>query len=275
MTVRSTNEVLKNNHKLGAGLAVIGILAGFLAMIFIAQIYIPVVEGKILEGRPDEAITVRIVYALMGWVGMTGGAIWSVSLYGFLNQKDWAWSLGVGAATMQILSGFFPMIPAGSINMFSPTLWVILIAFALWFGMMWIGGVKGKIVLLAFITGMAYVMTFIDGVGGISRYQTVKMPFTIGMYAMGQMVCWLAAAAWVVFIVSLVSGKQNTFVVGILAASLSIYGGIPVGITDVVRLGRFSMFLPGPLLSALILVIILLPGPKKMIGDWISENNPA
>ena len=266
---------LKNNHKLGAVLAVIGILVGFLAMVLIARIYIPVVEGKILEGRPDEAITVRIVYALMGWVGMTGGAIWSVALYGFVNQKDWAWSLGVGAATMQLLSGFFPMIPAGSINMFSPTLWVILIAFALWFGMMWIGGVKGKIVLLAFITGMAYVMTFIDGVGGISRYQTVKLPFTIGMYAMGQMVCWLAAAAWVVFIVYLVSGKQKTFVVGILAASLSIYGGIPVGITDVVRLGRFSMFLPGPLLSALILVFILLPGPKKMIEDWISEKNPA
>lgn len=176
---------------------------------------------------------------------------------------------------MQILSGFFPMIPAGSIGLFSPTLWVILIAFALWFGMMWIGGVQGKIVLLAFFTGMAYVMTFIDGVGGISRYQTVKLPFTIGMYAMGQMVCWLAAAAWVVFIVSLVSGKENTFTVGILAAALSIYGGIPVGITDVFRLGRFSMFLPGPLLSTLILVIILLPGPKKMIEGWISENRPV
>lgn len=266
---------LKNNHKLGIALSVIGILVGFLAMTLIACIYMPVVEGKILEGRPDEAITVRIVYALMGWIGMAGGAIWGVSLFGFLNKKVWAWSLGVGAATLQILSGFFPMIPAGSIGMFSPTLWVILIALALWFGMMWVGGVKGKIILLALITGMAYVMTFIDGVGGISRYQTVKIPFTIGMYAMGQMVCWLAAAAWVVFIVYLASGNPRTITTGILAAGLSIYGGIPVGITDVVRLGRFSMFLPGPILSLIILVIILLPGPNKMINDWISENNPA
>jgi len=265
-------KYFKDNQKVGAILSVVGILVGFLAMVLIAKIYMPVVEGKILEGRPDEAITVRIVYALMGWVGMTGGAIWGVSLYGFMNDKKWAWSLGVGAATMQILSGFFPMIPAGSIGMFSPTLWVILIAFALWFGMMWIGGVKGMIVTLAFFTGMAYIMTFIDGVGGISRYQTVKIPFTVGMYAMGQMVCWLAAAAWIVFIVYLVTGNPRTFTTGILAAGLSIYGGIPVGITDIVRLGRFSMFLPGPILSSIILIIILLPGPKKMINNWIAEK---
>ena len=266
---------LKNNQKLGATLAVVGILVGFLAMILIAKIYMPVVEGKILEGRPDEAITVRIVYALMGWIGMAGGAIWGVSLYGFLNKKVWAWYLGVGAATLQILSGFFPMIPAGSINMFSPTLFVTLIALVLWMGMMWIGGVKGKIVTLALFTGMAYVMTFIDGAGSISRYQTVKMPFAVGMYTMGQMVCWLAAAAWVVFIVYLVSGNPRTIVTGILAAGLSVYGGLPVGFTDVARVGRFSMFLPGPLLSAIILVIILLPGPNKLITDWIAENKTA
>jgi len=268
-------KVLRDNQKIGAGLAVIGILVGFLAMVLIADIYIPVVEGKIAEGRPDEAITVRIVYALMGWIGMGGGAIWGVSLFGFLKEEDWAWRLGVCAATLQILSGFFPMIPAGSINMFSPTLFVALTAFVLWFGMMWIGGVKGKIVTLAFFTGMAYVMTFIDGVGSISRYQTVKLPFTVGMYTMGQMVCWIAAAAWVVFIVYLVSGNPRTIPTGILAAGLSIYGGLPVGITDVARLGRFSMFLPGPVLSAIILVVILLPGPNKMITDWIAEKKAA
>lgn len=258
---------LVDNRRLGLALSVVGILIGFLAMILIASIYIPVVEGKILEGRPDEAITVRIVYALMGWLGMIGGAIWAVVLYWFATGKKSAWVWGVGAASLQILSGFFPMIPAGSIGMFSPTLWILLSAFVLWFGMLWIGGVKSKIITLAFITGMAYVMTFIDGVGAISRYQTVKLPFTVGMYAMGQLVCWLAAAAWVVFITFLVSGNRRTIPAGVLAAVLSIFGGIPVGITDVVRLGRFSMFLPGPVLSALILVVILLPGTRKLLSQ--------
>ncbi len=264
---------LKNNHKIGAILAVVGILVGMLALYLIAATYMPTVEGKILDGRPDEAITVRIVHALMGWIGMTGGAVWAVVLYGFLKQKNWAWGFGVVAASMQILAGFFPMIPPASIGMPTPTIWVFLLAFLLWFGMLFIGGVSSKIVALAFVSGLAYVMTFIDGVGAISRYQTVKESFPIGMYAVGQMVNWWAGAAWVVFIFSLVKGKTWILPAGVFAASMSIFGGIPVGITDVVRLGRFSMFLPGPLLSAVLLVVFLLPGMQKMINEWIDQNN--
>jgi len=263
---------LKNNHKLGTALAVGGILLGFLALLLIAQSYMPTVEGKILEGRPDEAITVRIVYALMGWVGMTGGAVWAVSLYGFVTKKQWAWGIGVAASTMQILSGFFPMIPSASTGLPTPTVWVFILAFVLWFGMLFIGGVPNKIMLLAFVCGMAYVMTFIDGVGAISRYQTVDIKFAIGMYAMGQMVNWLGAAVWAIFIYALVSGKTWTTTTAVFAAAMSIFGGIPVGITDVVRLGRFSMFLPGPFLSAIMLVVILLPGTQKLINEWIAEN---
>jgi len=265
-------KALKNNRKLGAALAVVGILVGFLVMYLIAVTYMPVVEGKILDGRPDEAITVRIAHALMGWVGMTGGAIWVVVLFGFLNKKEWSWSLGVVAGSMQLLSGFFPMIPPASIGMPTPTIWVFLIAFILWFGMLFIGGVKNKIIALAFVSGLAYVMIFIDGVGAISRYQTVKESFAIGMYAMGIVVTWWAATAWAVFIYALVTGKTWTIPLGVFAASLSIFGGLPVGLTDVFRLGRFSMFLPGPMLSAILLVVILLPGTQKTIKEWVEKS---
>jgi hypothetical protein len=261
----------KDNHKLGTFLSVLGILTGLLALYLIADTYIPVVEGKILDGRPDEAITVRIVHALMGWVGMTGGALWVPVLYGFVTKKDWAWFWGVIASTMQILSGFFPMIPPASINMPTPTMWVFLLAFLLWFGMLLIGGVKGKIIALAFASGLAYVMVFIDGVGAISRYQTVEESFPVGMYAVGQMVNWWGAAAWASFIFSLVKKKMWTLPLGLFAASLSIFGGLPVGLTDALRLGRFSMFLPGPVLSAILLVVLLLPGTIKMIREWISS----
>jgi len=265
-------KAFKNNHKLGAALAVVGILLGFLVLYLIAVTYMPVVEGKILDGRPDEAITVRIVHALMGWVGMTGGAVWAVVLFGFLNKKDWAWSLGIVAGSMQLLSGFFPMIPPASIGMPTPTIWVFLIAFVLWFAMLFIGGVDNKIITLAFVSGLAYVMIFIDGVGAISRYQTVKESAMIGMYAMGLVVTWWAATAWAVFIYALVTGKTWTIPLGIFAASLSIIGGLPVGLTDVVRLSRFSMFLPGPMLSAILLVVILLPGTQKTIKEWAEKS---
>lgn len=263
---------LKGNHKLGVALSIVGILTGFLVLYLLASTYMPTVDGKILDGRPDEAITVRIVFALLGWVGMSAGALWVAVLYGFLNKADWAWGWGTVAAMAQILAGFFPMIPPASIGMATPTIWVFLIGFALWFGMLFIGGVEKKIIAVAFVSGLAYVLTFIDGVGAISRYQTVQESFPIGMYAMGQMINWWGAAAWTVFIYALVKGKSWTIPMGIFAASISIFGGYPVGITDVIRLGRFSMFLVAPIVSTGLLIYLLLPGTKKMIAAWKPEE---
>jgi hypothetical protein len=258
---------MKNNHKLGIALAVLGILTGLLVLFILASIYNTNIEGKILDGRPDEAITVQIVFALLAWLGVSAGAIWGAVLYGFLNKAPWAWFWGVVAATIQILAGFFPMIPPASIGLPTPTVWVFLIAIVLWFGMLFIGGLDKKIIVLAFVAGLAYVLTFIDGVGAISRFQTVQESFPNGMYAMSQMINWWGAAALAVFIFALIKGKSWAIPVGIFAAMTSMFGGFPVGITDVVRLGRFSMFLPGPILSSILLVILLLPGTKKLITN--------
>lgn len=263
---------MKNNHKLGAVLAVVGILTGLLVFYMLASIYNPTMEGKVLEGRPDEAITVQIVFALLGWVGMTAGAIWGAVLYGFLNKENWAWFWGVVAATLQILAGFFPIIPPASIGMPTPTVWIFLIAFALWFAMLFIGGVEKKIIAFAFVCGLAYVLTYMDGVGAISRYQTVDESLPNGMYAMGQMVNWWGAAAWAVFIFGMIKRKSWIIPVGIFAAMMSMLGGFPVGITDVIRLGRFSMFLPAPIIGLLLLVFILSPSGKRLLAEENDES---
>jgi hypothetical protein len=267
---------MKNNYTLGAWLAFAGILTGLLIFFMLASIYNPTIQGKILDGRPDEAITVRIVFAMLGWVGMTGGAIWGVVLYGFLNKQSWAWLLGVFAAMLQILAGFFPIIPPASIGLPTPTVWVYIIAFILWFGMLFIGGVDRKVITLAFVCGLAYVLTYMDGVGAISRYQTVDESFPNGMYAMGQMLNWWGAAAWAVFILALVSRKPWAILVGIFAAMMSMLGGFPVGVTDVIRLGRFSMFLPAPIVGGLLLIFFLTPAGKRLVvGSKEGEELPA
>ncbi len=256
---------MKKNYQLGTVLSIVGFLTGLLIMYLMSSIYNPTIEGKILEGRPDEAITVRIVFALLGWIGITGGAIWGVAFYGFLKKQDWAWFLGTIAATMQILSGFFPIIPPASIGLPFPTVWVFLIAFVLWFGMLFIGGVDKKVIAVAFISGLAYVLTYMDGVGAISRLQTVQESFPNAMYTMAQMLNWWGAVAWAVFIFALIKRKSWTLYIGIFAALMSMLGGFPVGLTDVFRIGRFSMFLPAPIISTLLLVYFLTPGGKRLL----------
>jgi len=262
---------MKGNKNLGTILSVIGILTGLLTLYLLASIYNPTIAGKIADGRPDEAITVEIVFAMLGWLGLSAGAIWGAVLYGFLNKQDWAWFWGLVASTIQILAGFFPIIPPASISLPTPTVWVFLIAFILWFGMLFIGGVEKKIIALAFASGLAYVFSYIDGVGAISRFQTVKESFPNGMYALGQMVTWWGAAAWAVFIFVLIKRKTWIIPMGIFAALMSIFGGLPVGVTDVVRLHRFSMFLPSPLISTGMLIYLLLPGTKKLLENWVTE----
>ena len=256
---------MKENNKLGTVLSIIGILTGLLVLFLMAGIYQVNIDGKIAGERPDEAITVQIVFALLSWLGVAAGALWVMVLYGFLNNAKWAWFWGTVAATIQILAGFFPMIPPSSIGLPAPTIWVFLIAFVLWFGMLVIGGVEKKIIALAFVSGLAYVLTFIDGVGAISRHQTEAKGFISSMYAMSQMVNWWGAAVWASFIFGLVKGKSWALPVGVFAAAMSMFGGFPVGVTDVIVKGRFSMFLVAPVMSTGLLVYLLLPGTKKML----------
>ncbi len=264
---------LKGNHKLGAILSVVGILTGLLLLFLLADIYQVNIDGKITSARPDEAITVQIVFAMLSWVGVSAGALWVMVLYGFINKADWAWSIGAVAATVQLLAGFFPMIPPASIGLPIPTLWVFLIALVLWFGMLLSGGVEKKILIFAFISGLAYVLTYIDGVGAISRYQTEEKGFIASMYAMSQLVNWLGAIVWAFFIYALIKGKPWIIPLGIFAAAMSMFGGFPVGITDVVIQGRFSMFLVAPMMGTGLLIYMLMPGTTKMLEEWIAKHN--
>ena len=114
--------MLKNNYKIGMALALLGILTGLLTFYLMADIYNPTIAGKFADGRPDEALTVRVVFPFLGWLGISAGALWGAILYGFAQRQDWAWFWGVVAATIQLLAGFFPAIPAMDSHLPTPTL---------------------------------------------------------------------------------------------------------------------------------------------------------
>jgi hypothetical protein len=121
------------------------------------------------------------------------------------------------------------------------------------------------------IAGLAYVLTFIDGVAPISKYVSTKGidSFWNGMYVMTQQVSWWGAAAWAVFIFSLVKKKSWSIPVGIFAGAMSMLAGYPMGLNNALfEVHRFSMFLPAPIISTALIVYLLLPGTHKMIENW-------
>lgn len=261
---------MKNNHKLGAALAVLGIVAGILAFYLIASQYNQVIGVKLATDRMDEAWSVRITYAVLGWIGTASTAIWAAVLYGFLQKKEWAWFWGAVAATIQLLVGFFPAIPAMDSHLPTPTLIVFALGGILWFGMLFIGGVEKRIITLTFIAGLAYVLTFIDGVAPIAKFTTSRdNPFWNGMYVMTQQVSWWGAAAWAIFIFAVLRKRAWAIPVGIFAGTMSMLAGYPLGLYNaLVEVHRFSMFLPAPLFGTGLLIYLLLPSTRKMLEEW-------
>jgi len=268
---------MKGNHRLGAILAVLGILTGLLVFYLLASQYNLVIDDKVAAGRTDEATSVRITYAVLGWIGTAAGAIWAAVLYGFLNKEKWAWFWGAVAATIQLLAGFFPMIPAMDSDLPIPTITVFVPAAVLWFGMLFIGGVEKKIITLTFVAGLAYVLTFIDGVAPIAKYTTSHDDhFWNGMYVMSQQISWWGAAAWAIFIFAVLARKPWALPVGIFAACMSMIAGYPLGLHNALfEVHRFSMFLPAPLLSTILLAVLLLPGVRKLLQDRAGSTRSA
>ena len=268
---------MKNNHKLGAFLAFIGIIAGALSLYFLADTYNTVIHTHFFAGQWEESNTVRIVYAVLGWLGTAAGAMSAAVLWGFLNKQSWAWFWGTVSATILLLAGFFPMIPAADSGLATPTMWVFILAAVMWFGMLLIGDVNKKVIGLTFSAGLAYVLTFIDGVAPLSRFQTTFQTaetfvqnsdsFWNGVYIISQQVNWWGAAGWAIFIFAAIKGKAWAVPVGIFAATMSIIGGYPMGIHNVAEVNRFSMFLPAPILSTILLFILILPSTQKLITN--------
>ncbi|RCK74679.1 MAG: hypothetical protein ANABAC_1396 [Anaerolineae bacterium] len=258
---------MKNNHKLGAVLSILGVLTGILLFYLLASQYNLLIAVKTAAGRADEATSVRITHAVLGWLGTSTTAIWAAVLYGFLQKETWAWFWGTVAATLQLLAGFFPAIPAMDSHLPMPTLSAFGIGLVLWFGMLLIGGVGRKAMALTFVAGLAYVLTFIDGVAPIAKYTTSHDdPFWNGMYVMSQQVAWWGAAAWAIFIFAVLRNQNWALPLGIFAAVMSMLAGYPLGLHNaLVEVHRFSMFLPAPILSTLLLIYLLLPSTRRFL----------
>ncbi len=264
---------MKRKDQFGVLISIAGVLIGLLFFYLIAKQYNLVIDAHAAIGRTDEATSVSITFAVLGWLGVTSTAIWVAVLYGFIQKEKWSWFWGTVAATIQLLTGFFPAIPAMDSQLPMPTLSVFGVALILWFGTLLIGGVDKRIIALSFAAGLAYVLTFIDGVAPISKYTTSHdNPFWNGMYVMTQQVSWWGAVAWAIFIFALLKKKSWAIPLGLFASSMSMLAGYPLGLHNaLVEVHRFSMFLPAPIISSALMVYLLLPSTKKMIEQWSAK----
>jgi len=260
----------------GALLALVGLLAAAAGFIIFIASYNFLIQVELDAGRPDEATVIRYVFPLLGYVIAAAASLWVVALYGFLIRQPWAWMVGIIAATIALVCGFFPMIPAMSR---SETPWMVITfvpTLAVWIGLVRLRKVPRKPALLAFVAGLAFVLSFMDGVAAIDRIQITEDDIAQGLYVMVQQVNWWGTAAWAVFIFALLGRRSWAQMVGIGAAVMALIGGYPIAIESMLDKGTFSMFAPSPLLSTVLLVYLLLPATRDWLLRWARrEDDPA
>lgn len=264
------------SSKTGALLALLGIAAGLAGFIIFIATYNLMIQVELDAGRPDEANVVRYVFPLLGYVIAAATSLWGVSLYGFLTRQRWAWMVGVIAATIALVSSFFPMIPAASRSQ-TPYMAIAFVPMlGAWIGLVRLRKVQRKPALLAFIAGVAYILSFMDGVASIDKIQIIEDDTIQGMYVMVQQVNWWAAIAWAVFVLALLSRRPWALPLGVGAALMACLGGYPIAVESTLDKGTFSMFAPAPLLSTALLVYLLLPGTRAWLERWArGEDAPA
>jgi hypothetical protein len=265
-------EKMQDNFKLGAVLAVIGIIVGMIGFYVFVQIYNPLIATMNNLNRAHEGESVRYTFAVLGWLAIAAGALWTLALYGFVTKERWAWMLGVIASTLSILAGFFPAVPAMDAKVMPATLVIFVPSLLLWLALLiLVRKTDWRIVTLALIAGIAFTLSFMDGVAPIARFrETLGQDAVNGMYLFVQQINWWASAAWAVCIFALVARKPWARVVGIGAGLLECWGGYPIGILNMLEVKRFSLFLPAPLLSTAIVIFLMLPYARKLLAAWSS-----
>jgi len=280
---------MQQKNKLGIVFAAVGVIAGVAALYIFAASYNSLIQVEIAAGRPDEANVVKLVFPLLGYIATAGTALWGVALFGFASDQKWAWMTGVTASTLHLLAGFFPTIPAMSrgetplmMALFAPSL-------VLWIGLMFLRKVNWKIVSIAFTAGLAMVLTFMNGVATIDKIQLTalamkgkplfemgKLPVSHeilnGMYVMVQQVNWWSTAAWAAFIYALLGKKSWAVQAGVFAGLMGLIGGLPLTVSNMLEVKRFSMFLPAPAISLFLVILLVIPAVRKLVNAWIGSG---
>jgi len=252
---------------LGAVLGIVVIYASFL------QVYDPIMASEIADGRAggasitDGLSVSKYVMPVVNDIGIIGGVIWAVSAYGFIKREKWAWNTAILANVLSLLS-FFMLIPAMSRGISSVYAFVFIpniIAFFLLLG--YVRQVDPEIIALSTVAGMAYVMTFMNGVAATDQMLSGGSQ----IFLIGQRLNWIASIAWGSFVVALLIQKKWALPLGLGTALLTLVAGLPLGVVTTMQSARFSMFFLAPILALLLKLSLVLPGRNKIIMKWLGS----
>ena len=270
---------MKQNEKLGGGLAVAGALMGIVGHYVLFMNWYE--RGMAAEAaEPGCEILLKWLHPLITDMGILAGVLFAVSAYGFFTSRKWAFFLSVIAIVLAMQGSWFinvPYMAAGLPPIYFTLFWPYLIMYFLIARL--VGKLPWNITVVGLLSGMAFVFCFMNGIASTSRIITVGAP----IFTMVQRLHWIAMIGWgVVTVGLLMQPKEWMRVVGISAGTLELIVGIPLAIVTAQELGRFSLFALAPISCFILLVLFLWPRVWDKLAasaekqtDEIIEGSPT
>jgi hypothetical protein len=242
-------------------MSLIGALVGTIFTLFLfVSTYQIQVGAEVVRGAPIEAVIVSFLLPALADLALVGGILWAVSGYGFFTRSEWAFSTAVAASVTSILAGFFPILPWASSGLGFPPASIIFALNLLFFVLLQthVRPTEGLPLLLNILSGVAYVLAFVNSVAGIHYLITTNSP----LFMVLQPVNFIASLGWGATTISMTLSQPRSKPLAIGSAAASLIGGIPIAIVTQLELTRPSLFWPSPLVAATIVALMYFARSK-------------
>jgi len=255
-----------NKRNLGMLLSSLGAIIGIVGTWVLFIIFYEPYQVALLAGSGCDAIIIGF-FPIMADFGIIAGVLYLLSAIGFYSEKNWAFYLAAIANVLALQGAFWAMIPAMSVGLPPSFILVFLPNLIIYFPLLVkVGEINWSRVILALIAGMAFVMSFMNGIAGTNRILgTISDPVRVAsgapIYVVTQRMNWVASFGFGILTAGIILHPKTTWLrfVGI-AAALAALVAMPLAILNTMDKGSFSMFFSAPLLSIPIFVVCLWTG---------------
>ena len=248
---------MKLNYRLGGILAVIAAVIGLVGHFVLFMNWYHIGMGA-ESAEPGCEILLKYIHPLLADFGILAGVLFGVSAYGFFTKQTWAFFLSTVGIVLALLAAWFINVPYMAADLppvYFILFWPYLLIYFLF--MRSVAGISWSRTLVGLLTGLAYIVCWMNGVSSTSRIITMGAP----IFVLVQRLHFFAMIAWAVVTVGiLIRPKPWMWVLAVVAGIAELVVGIPLAAVTASQLGRFSLFALAPIVCLILLVLFFWRG---------------
>lgn len=246
----------------------------FMAFFLFITTWIDMYDHKAAQHRADESFIINYIIPALHDLGLIGSILLLVAAYGFFKAAKWAYTVAIIGTVLLVQGSAFPIVAAASGGATPKYIALFVPAMALFYIFtLYVRKTDWKIVLIATLTGMAYVLTLFNGIAATSRtVQALELgqglaPTT--KFVAAERINWYGTIAWG-FVTCGILLKRNWVPAAIFAAIAGIAGGASLAYDSMVDNGwsTISLFALAPIFCIVLLVILLIPFGERAVKEW-------